>query len=129
MRTVALVAGMLLAVGYSPQGVFPSAVTTELLATPTAVQSSPLMVIAAGSGTTPDPRSDVVWLVRRGAASGEQRTELASFPFGFVLVERGTLVIFDADGTPGTELGSSRATLLPAGERGSFGSANGDLVL
>jgi len=63
------------------------------------------------------------------AASGEQRTELTAFPLGFVLVERGTLVIFDAKGTPVTELGSGRATFLPASERGSFGSANGDLVL
>jgi hypothetical protein len=46
-----------------------------------------------------------------------------------VLVERGTLVIFDASLTPITELGSGRATLLPEGERGSFGSANGDVVL
>ena len=63
------------------------------------------------------------------AASGEQRTELTAFPLGFVLVERSTLVIFDAKGTPVTELGSGRATFLPAGERGSFGSASGDLVL
>jgi hypothetical protein len=129
LQTVALAAGMLLAVGYLPQGVFPSSATAERLATPTAVQSSPLLVIAAGSGATPDARSDVVWLVQRGAASGEQRTELATFPLGFALVERGTLVIFDANGSPITELGSGRATLLPAGERGSFGSANGDLVL
>jgi hypothetical protein len=87
------------------------------------------VVIAAGSGATPDASSDIVWLVQRGAASGEQRTELAAFPLGFVLVERGTLVIFDGNGSPFTELGSGRATLLPAGERGSFGSANGDLVL
>src|SRR3954471_23022104 len=118
---------MLLAVGNSPQGIFPSS-ATELRATPTAVQSSPLVVIAAGSGATPDASSDVVWLVQRMAASGEQRTELAAFPLGFVLVERGTLVIFDANGTPITELGSGWATFLPAGERGSFGSANGDLV-
>jgi len=63
------------------------------------------------------------------AASGEQRTELTAFPLGFVLVERGTLVIFDANRLPITELGSGRATLLPAGEPGSFVSANGDLVL
>jgi hypothetical protein len=129
LQTVALVAGMLLAVGYWPQAVFPSSATTQLLATPMAAQRSPLLVIAAGSGSTPGARSDVVWLVRRGAASGEQRTELASFPLGFVLVERGTLVIFDANGIPITELGSGRATLLPQAERGSFGSANGDLVL
>ena len=119
---------MLLAVGFSPQGAFPSS-ATELQATPTVVRSSPLMVIAAGSGAAPDARSDVAWLVQRMAASGAQRTELATFPLGFVLVERGTLVIFDANGTPITELGSDRATLLPAGEQGSFGSANGDLVL
>jgi hypothetical protein len=128
LQTIALGAGMLLAVGFSPQGVFPSS-ATELPATPTAVRSSPLVVIAAGSGATPDARSDVAWLVQQMAASGAQRTELATFPLGFVLVERGTLVIFDANGTPITELGSDRATLLPAGERGSFGSANGDLVL
>jgi hypothetical protein len=120
---------MLLAVGYSPRGVFSTSADMELLATPTAGQSSPLLVIAAGSGATPDARSDVVWLVQRGAASGEQRTELAAFPLGFALVERGTLVIFDANGSPITELGAGRATLLPAGERGSFGSANGGLVL
>ena len=39
------------------------------------------------------------------------------FPLGFVLVERGALVIFDANGTAMTELGSGRATLLPAAER------------
>ncbi len=128
LQTVALAAGMLLAVGYSPYGASPSS-ATELPATPTAVRSSPLVVIAAGSGATPDASSDIVWLVQRGAASGEQRTEPAAFPLGFVLVERGTLVIFDANGSPITELGSGRAILLPAGERGSFGSANGDLVL
>ena len=117
LYTLALVAGMLLAVGYSPQGVFPSS-ATDLLATPSAMRSSPLVIIAAGSGATPDARSDVVWLVQRMAASGGQRTELATFPLGFVLVERGTLVIFDANGIPITELSSGRATLLPADERG-----------
>jgi len=86
-------------------------------------------MIAAGSGATPDARSDVVWLVQRMAASGGQRTDLAAFPLGFVLVERGTLVILGANGIPITELSSGRATLPPADERGSFGSANGDLVL
>jgi hypothetical protein len=128
LQIVALAAGMLLAVGYSPHGASPSS-ATELPATPTAERSSPLVVVAAGSGATPNASSDIVWLVQRGAASGEQRTEPAAFPLGFVLVERGTLVIFDANGSPITELGSGRAILLPAGERGSFGSANGDLVL
>ena len=128
LQTVALAAGMLLAVGYSPQGVFPSS-ASEPLATPSAARSTPLAVIAAGRGATPDASSDVVWLVQRGAASGEQRTEPAAFPLGFVLVERGTLVILDASGNAITELGSGRATLLATGERGSFGSANGDLVL
>jgi hypothetical protein len=128
LNTLALVAGMLLAVGYSPQEVVPSS-ATDLLATPSAMRSSPLVMIAAGSGATPDARSDVVWLVQRMAASGGQRTDLAAFPLGFVLVERGTLVILGANGIPITELSSGRATLLPADERGSFGSANGDLVL
>jgi hypothetical protein len=120
---------MLLALGLSPWGVFPSSTASELLATPAAVRNSPLVVIATGSGARLDASSDVVWLVQRRATSGEQRTELAAFPLRFVLVERGTLVIFDTNGNPITELGSGRATLLPAGERGSFGSANGDLVL
>jgi hypothetical protein len=128
LYTIALVTGMLLVVGYSPQGVFPSSVT-DLSATPTAVRSSPLVLIASGSGATPNASSDVVWLVQRRAASGEQRTELTAFPLGFVLVERGTLVIFDAKGTPVTELGSGRPTFMPAGEQGSFGSESGDLVL
>ncbi len=91
---------MLLAVGYSPREVFPSSAASELLATPTAERISPLLVVAAGSGARPDEASDLVWLVQRGAASGEQRTELAAFPLGFVLVERGTLVIFDANEHP-----------------------------
>jgi hypothetical protein len=128
VQTIALVAGMLLAVGRSPHGVV-STSATEQMATPTALQSSPLVVVAAGSGARPDASSDVVWLVQRRAASGEQRTEPSAFPLGFVLVERGTLVIFDVSGVPITELGSGRATLLPTDERGSFGSANGDLVL
>jgi hypothetical protein len=128
LYTIALVTGMLLVVGYSPQGVFPSS-ATDLPATPTAVRSSPLVLIASGSGATPNASSDVVWLVQRRAASGEQRTELTAFPLGFVLVERGTLVIFDAKGTPVTELGSGRPTFMPAGEQGSFGSESGDLVL
>jgi hypothetical protein len=108
---------------------FPSSGAAELLATPTADRDSPLVMIGAGSGAGPGEGSDVVWLVQRGTASGDQRTEPALFPLGFVLVERGTLVIFDANETPITELGSGRATLLPEGERGSFGSANGDVVL
>ena len=119
---------MLLAVGYSPQGVFPSS-ATDLPATPTAVRSSSLVLIASGSGATPNASSDVVWLVQRRAASGEQRTELAAFPLGFVLADRGTLVIFDGNGTRIAELGPGRAALLPEGEQGSFGSASGDLVL
>jgi hypothetical protein len=109
LYTIALVAGMLLAVGYSPQGVFPSS-ATDLPTTPTAVRSSPLVLIASGSGATSNVSSDIVWFVQRGVASGEQRTKLTAFPLGFVLVERGTLVIFDAKGTPVTELGSGRAT-------------------
>ena len=128
IQTVALVAGMLLAVGRSPQGVAPST-APELMATPTALPRSPLVVVAAGSGASPGASSNVAWLVQRRAASGEQSTEQSAFPLGFVLVERGTLVIFDASGIPITELGSGRATLLPTGEWGSFGSANGDLVL
>ena len=108
---------------------FPSSGAAELLATPTAERDSPLIMIAAGSGAGPGEGSDVVWLVQRGMASGDQRTELALFPLGFVLVERGTLVLIDANETPITELGSGRATLLPEGERGSFSSANGDVVL
>jgi hypothetical protein len=129
LQTIALVAGMLLAIAYSPGGAPQSSAATELPATPTAGRISPLLVVAAGSGARPDDVSDVVWLVQRGVASGEQRTEATDFPLGFVLVERGTLVIFDANASPITELGAGRATLLPAGERGSFGSANGDLVL
>jgi hypothetical protein len=128
-QTAALVAGMLLAVGFSPREVFPTSAASELLATPTAEPNSPLLVVAAGSGARPDETSDLVWLVQRGAASGEQRTELAAFPLGFVLAERGTLVVFDANGTHITELGPGQAILLPLGTRGSFGSANGDLVL
>jgi hypothetical protein len=108
---------------------FPSSGAAERLATPTADRDSPLVMIEAGSGAGPGEGSDVVWLVQRGTAAGDQRTEPALFPLGFVLVERGTLVIFDANETPITELGSGRATLLPEGERGSFGSANGDVVL
>jgi hypothetical protein len=129
LQTASLVAGLLLIVAHSPMGMFPASGATELLATPTAEQISPLLVIAAGSGARPDASSDLVWLVQRGAVSGEQRTELAAFPLGFVLADRGTLVIFDANGTRVTELGPGRATLLPAGEGGSFGSASGDLVL
>ena len=129
LRTAGLVAGLLLAAVYSPMGMFPSSGAAELLATPTADRDSPLVMIGAGSGAGPGEGSDVVWLVQRGTASGDQRTEPALFPLGFVLVERGTLVIFDANETPITELGSGRATLLPEGERGSFGSANGDVVL
>jgi hypothetical protein len=95
---------MLLAVGFSPREVFPTSAASELLATPTAEPNSPLLVVAAGSGARPDETSDLVWLVQRGAASGEQRTELAAFPLGFVLAERGTLVVFDANGTHITEL-------------------------
>ena len=129
LQTAGLVAGLLLAGAHSPMGTFPSSGAAELPATPTAEQVSPLLVIAAGSGARPDASSDLVWLVQRGAASGEQRTELAAFPLGFVLAERGTLVVFDGNGTRVTELGPGRATLLPAGARGSFGSANGDLML
>jgi hypothetical protein len=129
LQTAALVAGMLLAVGYSPPEVFPSSSASEPLATPTAEHVSPFLVIAAGSGARPDASSELVWLVQRGAASGEQRTDLAAFPLGFVLADRGTLVIFDTGGTRITELGPGRAALLPTDERGSFGSANGDLVL
>jgi hypothetical protein len=118
-----------LVVGYSSQGTRPFSGTAEQLATPNAEPISPLLVIAAGSGARPDASSDVVWLVQRGAVAGDQRTEPASFPLGFVLAERGTLVIFDADETRIMELGPGRATLLPAGARGSFGSASGDLVL
>ena len=128
-QTAGLVAGLLLAVAYSPTGTLPSSGATELLATPPAERISPLLVIAAGSGARPDARSDLVWLVQRGAVSGEQRTDSAAFPLGFVLAERGTLVIFEGNGTRVTELGPGRATLLPAGARGSFGSANGDLAL
>src|SRR5918995_6892227 len=117
-QTAALVAGMLLAVAYSPREVFPSSSASELLATPTAEPNSPLLVIAAGNGPRPDATSELVWLVQRGAASGEQRTELASFPFEFVLVERGTLVIFHANGTHITELGPGQANFLPTGARG-----------
>ena len=106
---------------------FPTSAASELLATPTA--DITLLVVAAGSGARPDETSDLVWFVQRGAASGEQRTELAAFPLGFVLAERGTLVVFDANGTHITELGPGQAILLPVGTRGSFGSANGDLVL
>ncbi|MDF2760623.1 MAG: hypothetical protein K0S99_3258, partial [Thermomicrobiales bacterium] len=129
LQTAGLVAGLLLAVMHSPMGVFPSSGAAELLATPTVERDSALVTIAAGSGAGPGEGSDVVWLVQRGTASGDQRTEPARFPLGFVLVERGTLVIFDANETSITELGSGRATLLPEGERGSFGSANGDVVL
>jgi hypothetical protein len=129
LQTAALVAGMLLAAGYSPREEFPSSAATELLATPTAEQSSPLLMVAAGSGARPDATSELVWIVQRGAASGERRTELADFPLGFVLADRGTLVILDGNGTRIAELGPGRAALLPAGERGSFGSANGDLAL
>jgi hypothetical protein len=129
LQTAGLVVSLLVALGYSPMGTLPSSGATELLATPTAEQISPLLVIAAGSGARPDASSDLVWLVQRGAVSGEQRTEVATFPLGFVLADRGTLVIFDGNGTRVTELGPGRATLLPAGARGSFGSANGDLML
>ncbi len=126
---IAGIVGMLLAVGYSPPEAFPSTAATEPPATPTAEHFSPFLVLAAGGGARPDASSELVWLVQRGAASGEQRTDLAAFPLGFVLADRGTLVIFDAEGTRTTDLGPGRATLLPTGERGSFGSANGDLVL
>ena len=129
LQTAGLVAGLLLAVAHSPMSMFPSSGAAELLATPTAERISPLLVIAAGSGARPDASSDLVWLVQRGAVSGEQRTELAAFPLGFVLADRGTLVIFDGNGTRIAELGPGRATLLPEGERGSFGSATGDLAL
>jgi hypothetical protein len=129
LQTAGLVAGCLLALGHLPVGVFPSSDAGKLLATPRAERDSPLILIAAGSGAGPGAGSDLVWLVQRGTASGDQRTEPARFPLGFALVERGTLVIFDASLTPITELGSGRATLLPEGERGSFGSANGDVVL
>ncbi|MDF2762592.1 MAG: hypothetical protein K0S83_1326, partial [Thermomicrobiales bacterium] len=49
-QTAALVAGMLLAVGFSPREVFPTSAASELLATPTAEPNSPLLVVAAGSG-------------------------------------------------------------------------------
>lgn len=129
LQTAGLVAGLLLAVMHSPVGMFPSSGAAKLLSTPTAERDVPLVMIAAGRTVGPGESSDVAWLVQRGTASGDRRTELALFPLGFVLVERGTLVIFDANGIPITELGSGRATLLPQGERGSFGSANGDLVL
>jgi hypothetical protein len=129
LQTAGLVAGLLLAVMHSPVGMFPSSGAAELLATPAAERNSPLVTIAAGSGVGPGEGSAMVWLVQRGTASGDQRTEPALFQLGFALVERGTLVIFDANETPITELGSGRATLLPEGERGSFGSANGDVVL
>ena len=67
LQTAGLVAGLLLAVGHSPMGPFPSSGATELLATPAAERISPLLVIAAGSGARPDARSDLVWLVQRGA--------------------------------------------------------------
>ena len=129
LLTAGLIASVLLAVGYSPQGTLPSSGAAELLATPSAAPISPLLVIAAGSESTFDASTDVVWLVQRGAAAGEQRRELASFPPGFVLVERGTLLVFNAAGARITELGPGQATLLPAGARGSFGSASGDLVV
>ena len=129
LQTGGLMAALLLAVMHSPLGMLPSPGAAESLATTTAEQDSPLVTIATGTGAGPGEDSDVVWLVQRGTASGDRRTEPALFPLGFVLVERGTLVIFDANRTPVTELGSGRATPLPQGERGSFGSANGDVVL
>src|SRR5687767_12501424 len=96
LQTGGLVAGLLLAGMHSPMGMFPASGAAELLATPTAERDSPLVMIAAGSGTGPREGSDVVWLVQRGTTSGDRRTELALSPLGFVLVERGTLVIFDA---------------------------------
>jgi hypothetical protein len=129
LQTAGLVAGLLLAVAHAPMGTPAASDAAQVPATPAAERISPLLVIAAGSGARPDARSDLVWLVQRGAVSGEQRTDSAAFPLGFVLAERGTLVIFKGNGTRVMELGPGRATLLPAGARGSFGSANGDLAL
>ena len=128
LQTAALVAGMLLAVGFCRGKCFQPPQPASCWRRPPR-SPIPLLVVAAGSGARPDETSDLVWLVQRGAASGEQRTELAAFPLGFVLAERGTLVVFDANGTHITELGPGQAILLPVGTRGSFGSANGDLVL
>ena len=129
VQILGLMAGMLLLAGALLTGSFPASGAAALSATPTAERDFPYHVIARGRGSTPAAGSELVWLVQRGAASGEQRTAVDAFPLGFALAERGTLDIVDANGIRVTELGSGRATFLPAAELGSFGSASGDLVL
>src|SRR5688572_18994552 len=75
--TAGLVAVWPRAAAQFPMGVFPSSEAAELQATPSVERDSPLVTIAGGSGTGPGAGSDVMWLVQRGTASGDQRTEPA----------------------------------------------------
>jgi hypothetical protein len=98
-------------------------------ATPIAAVDGLYHVIASGHGSVPAAGSELVWLMQRGAASGEQRAEVDAFPLGFALALRGTLDIVDTNGARFSELKPGQATILPAGEPGSFGSSSGDVVL
>ena len=89
----------------------------------------PLSIIAAGEGTNPAAGGELVWLVRRGAASGDQRAAAGTFPAGFALAHRGRLSLLGADDRLMAELRPGQAAFLPGGTRGALASASGDLVL
>ena len=127
LQIVALVAGVLLCSSSSPMGVWPPS-AAEPMATPTTVHAFPYRVIATGHGATPTAESELVWIVQRGAASGEQRTDLGGSPLGFVIAQRGVLSVYDDDGKFVTELNPGQATFLSPGAPGSIGIASGDLV-
>ena len=129
LQLVGLVAGMLLWSSSSPMGVLPPSAAAEPRGTPTTERGFPYHVIATGHAPTPVGGSELVWLVQRGAASGEQRGDLGPFLLGFVLAQRGALSVYDDDGTLVTKLSPGQATFLPPGAPGSIGSASGDLVL
>ena len=129
LQIVALVAGVLLWSSFPPMAVFPPSAAAEPTGTPSPERGFPYHVIATGHGATPVGGSELAWLVQRGAVSGEQRRDFSPFPLRFVLAQRGTLSVYDAEGTLVMELRPGQATSLPPGGPRSIGSASGDLVL
>lgn len=124
---VIAIASMLLALGSRPAEP-PRVAAVARVASPTAVQAT-LYVLASGVGTPPTVGAEQVWLVQRGAVSGEQRATASAFPLGFALAQRGALAVLNADGARIVDLDPGRAAFLPSGGSGSFASVNGDLAL
>ena len=129
LQIAGLVAAMLVAAVGVPIDSGPAANAVAPRATPVADRDFPHHAIARGHGATPAAGSMLVWLVQRGAVSGEQRRDGTAFPLGFVLAQRGALTVLDARGTRIMELAPGQAMALPPDEPGSFASASGDLVL